>query len=171
MVVNILQRYWGDALRYCEAYNELITPDHNLIKTHDFELNEQYRSPILVIVRNPLDAIASYYQWQIRKMGKEDSYENWVRFAYVQADQWRHFQIKWARQAPNRCIVGYEKILEDPFKVFANIIRFQCPEHSLDPSKLKEAIGKVNPRPKGNIRQFKYFNEQEALVLFNITQL
>lgn len=163
LTVGLLSAYWGANLRYCEPYRTAISAAHNLVKTHDFDLDERYFSPRLVLVRRPMDSLSSFYDWSL-KAGhlKTDSYENWILFATSKVRYWRSFYVKWLKESRDeKLVVDYNDLLDDPATILSKIISFQCAGHAVDAERLEAAIETVNPQVKGSYSTFRYFDPKD----------
>lgn len=173
MTVNLLSKYWGENLRYCEPYEGAISPAHNLVKTHDFKLDERYFSPRMVLIRNPLDSLASYYDWSLKRgLIKVDSYDEWIKFATKNVRYWRNFYVKWLHENRQKMLLlNYSDLLKDPRGVLTQAIQFQCEGHEVEEERLVKAINHVNPRVRGTYRTFRYADPSDETALTAVAWL
>jgi len=157
VVVQVLRGYFGDRFHYTEIY---VKPDQgldknpncNFQKEHDFDLKVPVRGSRLhlVQIRNPFDAIPGLAAMKVRAKSIPPDWNKWYR---DQAVYWSGFVSKWVyRPVPNRMVLPYERMLEDPFDVFINVIKFITKSDTVDRGKLTHVLAQVEIKPQGNKR-------------------
>lgn len=142
---NVLLRYFGDEMQYCEFYLEPAKrindcPATNFEKNHDFELAIQFRPEFryLVQIRNPINALASWKTMLERTEGKPLPHD-WL---VLKLDFWSAFAKKWVLQpiGPPRLVVTYERLLQYPFEVCTQVIQFLTGVQNVDAPRLRGAL-------------------------------
>ncbi len=134
----VLEDYFGDRFKYCEWYDEPekrpnVCCETNFVKTHDRELNWHIREDwkYLVLIRNPLAAVSS---WRI--MEREKDYNiGW------KLDLWARWTTRWViNPVPNRLIVSYESMVDNPKEVLKEIIDFVDHDANVDKELIHQII-------------------------------
>lgn len=142
----VLSDYFGDRFKYCEWYDEPekrpnVCAETNFVKTHDRDLNWHIREDwkYLVLVRHPIASVAS---WKI--MEQEGNYNiGW------KLDFWAKWTTRWViGTIPNRMILSYESLVNDPFPVLHTLIWFLSGDG--DNERIKSLIQKHNISPRTN---------------------
>lgn len=146
MMLEVLRRYFGDDLKYCEYYTEFrkrpeLCGETNFTKYHDHDLtwpvDFKYCDKYLVTVRHPLYSIASWRIHHRDELG--DVVENQER-SKQKVKLWADWVNKWVlSDIPNRMIVQYESMVRDPCAAFFKIIPFLS-EEKMDFNKLSHSI-------------------------------
>lgn len=150
----MLQSYFGDRMKYSERYKRPVRPEHNVVKTHDFKLNESWKGHNkIVLIRHPEESIVSFWKLFFPK-GNED---DWKRFSLEKLRYWEGFVKKWKMsKAP---IFIYRRILSYPIPSFASIVETISRER-VNMEKLREAIKKEAIRPLPNAhRGFEFMTD------------
>lgn len=107
-------------------------------KNHDFDLALPYARSLryAVLIRSPLPAIQSWYEWNLRTKGaidvggdlRHDCEEAWVAFLDKSLSYWSALVRKWTQHAkrPNCRVFRYEEIVHEPRRMRA-LINFCAP--------------------------------------------
>lgn len=156
MLLDILQEYFGKRLVYCEIYKDgehaIDVDEHtNYQKNHDFDLNTFIKGDrkYLVQVRDPLDSLASRWEMQTREGSVTDGEEDWRRSMKEWAIFWSGFVNKWVfSPVPNRLIVRYEDLLNNPMDTAANAIQFIEGRPNTDIPKLRATLDRFPMRQR-----------------------
>lgn len=126
---DLLHAYFGPSFRYgAESPDWPATPDPDVdfLKRHDFDLRVPIRTDrfYLVQVRDPFDAIWSWYQMTVRLDGIEESVHSYRRIFSEKMDYWSAFVRKWVlSDIQNRLILKYRDLVTDPEKSLTEILR------------------------------------------------
>lgn len=129
----VLVDYFGENLNWCDIHQTgdegfEKNPNCNMEKHHDFELDLKINRQrnYLIGIRNPLDAIAGY---QAMKVREGSGLEDWRPWRKEQLEYYRGFVQKWIYDpVPNRLVVRYERMVENPLYVFERIVEFMTGE-------------------------------------------
>lgn len=121
-----LKKYFGDRLNWSEPYKHPETsldrnPETNFMKNHDHNLTVTIRDDrkYIVLIRDPIEAIQS---WHKMKEGGVNPVK-WNEFWKDKIRYYAGFTNKWIIDpVPNRVIVRYERLLEEPPHVFEEIV-------------------------------------------------
>lgn len=155
-LVDSLRAAIGDELRWCEGYTEAFDPDaHNMLKTHDFDLRA---APLrhwgaIVQVRNPLDAVPSYFEVQL-KYGQPDTYESWREFARTAFVYWAKFVRKWVLNSQTELVIQYRDLAEDPTRYVEHIAWLLTGRTGCEPPAIKMRNGSSH-------KNFRYYNKSD----------
>lgn len=126
---NILQSYFGDELKYCKWSDDFekrptVCVETNFTMIHDlyltFPLSDQVKH--LVLFRHPLYSLAS---WRIHFKRDSGNICEDQDISKQKLELWAKWVNKWVLSpVPNRLIVSYERILENPTVALSKIIHF-----------------------------------------------
>ena len=146
LVRPVVMDYFGEKLKYCEWYDEShlrpnVCEETNFVKTHDRDLNWHIREDwkYLVLIRNPLDAVSS---WRI--MEQEKNYN-----AGWKLDLWARWTTRWViNPVPNRLIVSYESMVNNPQLTLMKIVDFIQPKIPINGELIHDIIlrRRIGPR-------------------------
>ena len=129
---RLLRGYFEDRLRYCDLYEEPERsldrdPSTNFQKNHDFDLDtvlvpgRQY----LVLVRDPREALVSWFRLNVRNGELEYTQAAWTQFAAKAWTYWAGFFDKWVvAPIPGRLIIDYRELVETPPATLGRIVEF-----------------------------------------------
>jgi sulfotransferase family protein len=129
---RLLHGYFEDRLHYCDIYEEPgksldRDPTTNFQKNHDFALdtaldqNRQY----LVLVRDPREALISWFRLSVRNGEREYTYKAWQKFASEGWAYWGGFFDKWVvAPVPKRLIIDYRELTEAPAATLSRVVEF-----------------------------------------------
>lgn len=147
-LLDVLRDYFGPSLNYCELYQNPEGqidrhPFTNYQKNHDFDSETRVRADrnYLVQVRNPLDAMGSRWELELRAGTLQDTDAEYGRVMAEWAGYWSRFVSKWLfSPVPHRLIVGYEDLLMSPHDVVGNVIQFLTGSPHIDTVKLTASL-------------------------------
>lgn len=103
---DAVQRLQHAPIPFCDYHRDKYDPEtHVWVKHHDLALllnpTEDFpKSRLIVLIRNPFDAIASFYTWQLGRGDRvaEDTMEAWREFYPWAAQYWCGFFEKWTQR-------------------------------------------------------------------------
>jgi hypothetical protein len=129
--------------------------------------------PRLVQIREPLPAIISWYEYDLKMAARrgqpgEDSPRAWQDFAAEKIDFYRRFVRRWVEsgETANKVIIWYEDYMDAPFETLAKVIAFFDPDRPIDRDRLAEVAGKV--RPKRDVKRFRYLDQTPSFDLDDV---
>lgn len=184
LLVRVLARYFsGDpdfkvdggepdiagSFGYCEFYRHCRSvpcTDKRVTfqKNHDFDLRlpKHRHTWYLVQYREPLPAIISDYELQIRKgrISEEDDCERrFLQFLSKRLGFYALFKKKWVDPPvpSNICIIKYEELTVGPIESLRKAILFCEPDKSVDEAYLTSLVEKHTIAGKRDIRKFRYY--------------
>jgi len=157
LVVDILQKYYGEEMRYCEMYSHCSrvwctdsSTTHQ--KTHDFGLDVPTDLDVryIIQIRNAEDAIASWYKSAIIANWTN---QNWKSFLENGLSFRKRFLDKWIYGPTGHSItiVTYENLIADPLKEIKSIIGYPC-----DDNKLKEVLNQFTIKQKHSFKDYDF---------------
>lgn len=143
-VTGNLARYFGDAIHYCESYQQPdlrinVNPATNLEKNHDLDLNVtigENQQALVLARRDVLYAIRSWYAL----LQIQEPFFEWVN---QQQLYWLKFLAKWTlpiQPGERRIVFWYEDVKANPVAATAAMCQFLCD----DPVDLKRVVAAVN---------------------------
>lgn len=79
---DCMQSALGNRLRWADSHREKVNSYHNFIKTHDFDLKAELPEDhfLLVMYRDPMEAIPSWFDLEVRNGRFADNEEGWEHF-------------------------------------------------------------------------------------------
>jgi len=119
---ELLQAYFGPALVYS---GEPAPPEANFIKHHDQDgaLEVDPNGHYLVQVRDPFDAVWSWYKMTVDLDGIPDTIQSYRGIFLEKLDYWTGFMRKWVlSDLPNRVIVKYYDLVTHPAKSLRRVL-------------------------------------------------
>lgn len=167
MLVEVLERYFGIAFRYCSYYGlceQRPCPASvgHLQKNHDHDLaiDADGDADYLIQYRRPLGAMISQFEHRVRLGHARHTADEWRTFALDTLPQWEAFVRKWVleNQNPRAIKIAYEDVLADPIRVVGRVARFFAPDDPLDEAQLERAARRVSVRRR--LEQFQHFDRK-----------
>lgn len=177
LFVRAISSQLGDANFYCEGYNcqnglgekpkdcERV-PDGKglskcmkfggaqLIKSHDFDLSLSARGrDCVVLVRDPLESLYSWFDLQSRKYRESASPENHMDFLMRKVDYLNGFWEKWVFSEQGNLVFSYGGLSQNLYGNVKQTIDFLGLE-----GKGKTIIQKPIFKEKRNLQNHPYFN-------------
>lgn len=179
-----MKSVFHEQIHYCDYYRhcrQIPCPDArtNYQKNHDFKLNVKVDSQFhyLVQIRNPIQAIASWYTAELKHRHKnrigegdlkrgiklnvlKDSYIFWRFFLAKSMIYWRRFAKKWILNppvAPN-ILVRYEDLVDNPVEVLLGASRFINNDEDFELFLIEEVVMEQNIAKTRDISEFKYYD-------------
>jgi hypothetical protein len=171
LLVNLLQAYFGEEIRYCEYYSDYsrrmeVCEETNYQKNHDFEL----ATPVLtdrkyvVQVRDPFEAITSFYELDCRqqKIGPEATkHEEWFSRRW---DYYVAFVKKWVlADVPNRLVIHYRDLIDSPHSATARVIAHITDDPKIDSPRLEAAVRATRVVRYAGIRRDCIFSPKDVI--------
>lgn len=190
LLVHCLKDYFGDDLGYCSNLfrsDSFSNSEITFQKNHDFNLDLPVEPTLkyLVQYRHPLESLVSWYRWEVRNgiqaemnygwqpfinknvpfwnlYTRRNTQKRWHLFLEKRIPFWTKFIRKWIIDIDHAsvCHVDYSDFIRDPFNTLSRVLVFFEPEEDLDEMRLLEIIAKHDIRPKSNIKEFDYYDEQ-----------
>jgi hypothetical protein len=132
LLERLLRAYFEERFRYCDLYLE---PEKslecnertNFQKNHDFALTTAVKTDLqyLVLVRDPREALISWFRLQTRNGELEYTHEAWKKFATDGWRYWAGFFDKWViAPRPGRLVVDYRDLVTTPVASLSRIVEF-----------------------------------------------
>lgn len=97
------------------------TPYADLYYGHDIVFLEYVKGMTIILYRNPLDYLVSWYYYRYKKRGSNTTLEECVR---DWLPRWidRYLKIRELQHRPNVLVVAYEDLVSQPEQVFSRIL-------------------------------------------------
>lgn len=132
LVERLLRVYFEKRFRYCDLYEEPEKsldrdPTTNFQKNHDLALDTQIHTDrqYLVLMRDPREALVSWFRVRVRQGELEYTHAAWRKFAREAWTYWGGFFDKWVvAPIPGRLVVDYRKLVETPPATLGRIVEF-----------------------------------------------
>ena len=155
LTTDLLQTYFGPEFIYAgrAVRNSDLLPGVHFTKFHDFDLDAEIRNDraYIVQVRDPFDAIYSWHKMTVDLDGIPDDVPTLREIMKQKQDYWAGFVKKWvASEIPNRVVLRYEDILDNPEAALAKIIPLfgEVPNPVLVSKAVREVCVHIPPRKK-----------------------
>jgi hypothetical protein len=163
LVERLLSSYFADKLHYGDPYEAPhrsmdSDPTINFQKNHDFELDTPVRSDrqYLILVRDPREALISWFRLEVRKGRLEYTREAWAGFSQKSWRFWGGFFDKWVvGQVPNRLVLDYRDLVAQPALALSRLVEFV----SLRPACVdacREVVAQETIEPKSDAELFAF---------------
>lgn len=147
----VLSEYFGDSLKYHDKYlvppaNQIALADSNYCKDHDLELTVPVDPSLRYVIqtRHPREAIQSWldYDARVTPSCQINTRVEWEQRFGGMLEFWCKWYSKWViSDIPQRLIVTYERLLNDPTGVMRSILQFMTGTHA-DQAVLRDALEK-----------------------------
>ncbi|MEN0051001.1 MAG: sulfotransferase domain-containing protein, partial [Bacteroidota bacterium] len=102
--------------------------DGIVIKTHSGQAFQYNR--VILLVRNPYDAIVSYFHWKKDFSSRE--MPTWEEHVEKSVQQWKKFHLYWFKVSYPKCILRYEEIKENPQENLRKVTQFLGFDYSME---------------------------------------
>lgn len=165
----------------------------NYLKDHDFGLARgnsgislEKENRYIVQYRHPIESIVSHYEMRLFHGYDNDTEQSWKRFLDSSLNFWKRFVEKWCLRDLSpmglRVLrIPYSELCDDPLSVLRRVVEF-APLDGKDPDseRLQAAYdkntgsfaryvehhneGKKNLTKRRDVRDFKYYSEDFALL-------
>lgn len=189
LLVRCLQQYSGKRLGYRDnVFRRQDFPGDGITlqKNHDFNLllpispDARY----LIQYRRPLEAIASWYRWEVKHgIAAEHNHgwrpainrhvpiwnlyttrnnrKRWTSFLESKILFWSGFMEKWVTGNTHSasCFVDYSDLIRNPFDTISRVALFLDPETPLNAERLNRIIASNNIEIRNDIRDFEFYDE------------
>lgn len=156
-LVNRMQEILGDRMKYCESHKETFDPEtHNVVKTHDFDLDFQVPAgwKVIVQLRYPPDAITSWFNLEIGHRVPEDTLAAWREFYPFAAQHYRAFCQKWLCRS--NLILWHRDIVNSPSEAVSAAVR------EFDPTLPLPCVGLSEPpRKPSRHKNFRHYTKED----------
>ena len=162
----------GGEFGYCEFYNHCRTypcTDQRVTfqKSHDFDMkleispSQQY----LILYRNPLESIISFYEAEIKWgniLPASDCESFWNLYFRKQLEYYMRFKTKWVNgnQRQNFLIARYEELLANPNEFLARIIRLFQPPTPIDHELIDRIVRHNSIQSRRDPQSFRYYSPE-----------
>lgn len=158
---NAVWHLTGGAFKRCDTHQEPYDRErHYWVKTHDFGMcvdpaTEYPDSQLIVQVRNPADAIVSFFNYQLNPNGnaKEDTLEGWREFYPWACDYWNKFMDRWL-EWPGAYLVFHKDLIPHYKRIVRHVYAMMMDEQPVTPFVLP-------PRAPFYHQSFRYFHAED----------
>ena len=190
LLVKCVKQYFGKRLGYCGNVfrgQDFPSDGITLQKNHDFDLTLPISSDAryLIQYRHPLEAIASWYRWEVKHgiaaecnygwrpfmnryapvwnlYTKRSNQRRWSTFLESKILFWSGFMGKWliGNTHPATCFVDYSELVRNPLGIISEVVLFFDPETPLDTERLAKVIGNNKVKFCSRITDFEFYDER-----------
>ena len=192
VLAQMLQRYFSKDLNanpddfeaniagdfgYCEFYNHCKTypctdPRVTFQKSHDFDMKLAISPSVqhLILYRNPLDSIISFYEAEIKWgniLPASDCTSYWNLYFRKQLEYYMRFKTKWVNgnQPPNFHIVTYEDLTAQPRNILTEVVRLFKPPTPIDKELIDRIVRHTNIQSSRNSESFRYYSAELKMLI------
>ncbi|NNF44441.1 MAG: hypothetical protein HKO59_09580 [Phycisphaerales bacterium] len=166
LLQKLLTAYFGEErLGYCESYGNPhamfeFDPRTRFQKNHDLDLatpRDQPDRQYLVQIRYPIESLVSWFTLACETNDRTDAAASWINFAFEKTAFWMRFYRKWVLDPlPDRLVVNYADLVDDPVTTLADVIEF-LGEDAPDRERVASVCERVGIARRNAIRAFKYY--------------
>lgn len=185
-LVRCMMDLLPDELNYCDYYRHCrqvpcSDPATNYQKTHDFDLDLPVDDGLkyVVQIRNPLEAISSWYEYKFKdpytrsgESGWKKQLDRWVlrdtrwhwRFFFNQKlGYWERFVEKWSGRVgrPNVLLLTYHEFVGDTSATLRRVLQFAGAETPVSDQQLRKVVQEHRVEKRRNLADFRYFNREK----------
>lgn len=167
----------GGDFGYCEFYNHCrVYPctDQRVTfqKSHDFDMKLAISPSIqhMVLYRNPLDSIISFYEAEIKWgniLPSEDCESFWNLYFRKQLEYYFRFKTKWVNgmQLPNVQIFKYEDMLATPRIFLKQIVGLFQPPTPIDNELIDRIVRHNSVTSRRDPQSFRYYTPDLQMLI------
>jgi len=153
LLMDCLQEYFGEEMRYCENYHHCNTvpcldPATNVQKTHDFDLGVKQEGQLIIVqTRAKPDALQSWFElrckWDPDNVG-DWMYPEFIREKGLFYDRW---MMKWCTGG-SFPVITYEWFMTHPEMAIAKAVILLTDDVKVDRSKISDIVEKMDIKPR-----------------------
>lgn len=182
-LVRCLLDLLPDELSYCDFYRHCrqvpcTDPATNYHKTHDFDLRLPIRDDLkyIVQIRNPLEAIPSWYKYKFNhpytRSGERgwkkvldcwllgDNRLHWEFFFRQKTDYWKGFARKWSEKVcrPNVLLMTYRDFVENSGASLEQVLAFAEAETEISANRIRDVVDEHRVEKRRELSRVRYFD-------------
>lgn len=184
-LVRCLMDLLPEELSYCDYYRHCrrvpcTDGSKNYQKTHDFDLDLPIREDLnyIVQIRNPLEAVPSWYEYKFKdpytRSGERgwkklldrwllrDNRLHWELFSRQKFDYWRRFAKKWSQsvQRPNVILLTYRDFVRDTTGALARVLDLAGVKSEVPSERIAEVVEARRVEKRRELERFRYYDLQ-----------